>query len=80
LPIEDSRDLLLTFVVMPKVSGRVLADRLSRRYPGLRVLFMSGFTGESLDEDDAAGARRSLLLKPFTPDVLRARVFEALHG
>ena len=73
-------DLLLTDAVMPKVSGRMLADRLSARYPGLRVLFMSGFTGESLDREDAVGASRSLLLKPFTPDVLRARVFEALRS
>ncbi len=72
-------DLLLTDVVMPKVSGRALAERLSGRYPGLRVLFMSGFTGDSLGAQDAAGSSRSLLLKPFTPDALRARVFEALH-
>ena len=69
-------DLLLTDVVMPKVSGRELAERLSALYPGLRVLFMSGFTGES----ESAGFNRSLLLKPFSPDALRARVFDALHS
>ena len=72
-------DLLLTDVVMPKISGRTLADRLSSLYPGLRVLFMSGFTGDSLGTHDERGAVRSLLLKPFTPDALRARVFEELH-
>ncbi len=73
-------DLLLTDVVMPRISGRALADRLSSRYPGLRVLFMSGFTGDTLGAHDDTASARSLLLKPFTPDALRARVFEALHA
>jgi two-component system, cell cycle sensor histidine kinase and response regulator CckA len=72
-------DLLLTDVVMPRVSGRVLADRLSRHFPALRVLFMSGFTDDSLELSSATGAKRFFLQKPFTPEVLTARVCAALR-
>ncbi|MEO7034714.1 MAG: ATP-binding protein [Polyangiaceae bacterium] len=71
-------DLLLTDVVMPKVSGPVLADRLSHRFPGLLVLFMSGFTDDSLELNAVNGPARSFLQKPFTPEMLQARVFEVL--
>jgi two-component system, cell cycle sensor histidine kinase and response regulator CckA len=73
-------DLLLTDVVMPRVSGRVLAERLSSRFPGLRVLFMSGFPGDFLERQDASGSSRFFLQKPFTPEVLKARVCDALRG
>jgi two-component system, cell cycle sensor histidine kinase and response regulator CckA len=72
-------DLLLTDVIMPRVSGRVLADSLCRRLPALRVLFMSGFTGDSLELDAVTGSRRFFLQKPFTPEVLKASVCEALR-
>jgi two-component system, cell cycle sensor histidine kinase and response regulator CckA len=72
-------DLLLTDVVMPRVSGRVLADRLSSHFPALRVLFMSGFTDDSLALSSATGAKRFFLQKPFTPEVLTARVCAALR-
>jgi CheY-like chemotaxis protein len=71
-------DLLLTDVVMPKVSGRVLADSLCLRFPALRVLFMSGFTDDSLELHTASGSRRFFLQKPFTPEMLKASVCEAL--
>ena len=73
-------DLLLTDVVMPKTSGRVLADRLTRRFPTLVVLFMSGFAGDSLEPDGVTDSALLFLHKPFTPDVLQARVFEALSS
>ena len=41
-------DLVLTDVVMPGMSGRALADRLSTRCPGVRVLFMSGYTDDAI--------------------------------
>src|SRR6201999_1522191 len=41
-------DLLLSDVIMPRMNGRALRDALSGLYPGLRVLFMSGYTGDVL--------------------------------
>jgi CheY-like chemotaxis protein len=70
-------DLLLTDVLMPRLNGQQLADRLRPERPGMRILFMSGCTGEvNLDApDQPAGA---FLSKPFTPDTLVHKVREVL--
>jgi two-component system cell cycle sensor histidine kinase/response regulator CckA len=68
--LERTPDMLLSDLVMPKMSGRVLGDILAGQCPGIRMLFMSGYS-ESVLGDQAAGIE--LLPKPFTPpDLLRA--------
>ncbi|BDG10623.1 PAS domain-containing hybrid sensor histidine kinase/response regulator [Anaeromyxobacter paludicola] len=69
-------DLLVTDVVMPRLSGPDLARRVGEARRGLRVLFVSGYSGGRL----AGSARRRFLAKPFTPDELAERVREALDG
>ncbi|HEV8409745.1 MAG TPA: ATP-binding protein [Gemmatimonadaceae bacterium] len=71
-------DLLLTDLVMPGVNGRVTAERLRSQRPGLRVLFMSGYSEEVAKLHDFDGGRSTLLSKPFTPDALARRVREVL--
>jgi DNA-binding response OmpR family regulator len=71
-------DLLLTDVVMPVLGGQELADKLSTQYPDLTVLFMSGYTNSALMHQGAMASDRSFLQKPFSPDVLLARVREVL--
>jgi two-component system, cell cycle sensor histidine kinase and response regulator CckA len=71
-------DLLLTDMVMGGVSGRVTAERVQTQRPGLRVLFMSGYSEEVAKIGDFDGGRASLLAKPFTPDVLARKVREVL--
>ena len=72
-------DLVLTDVVMPGMSGRMMAERLISRYPGLRILFMSG-NAEIVDLlHRARDVRGVMLSKPFTPAVLIERVTQALH-
>ena len=71
-------DLLLTDLVMGGVNGRVTAERLQSQRPGLRVLFMSGYSEETDKLGDFDGGRSTLLSKPFTPDVLARRVREVL--
>src|SRR4051812_35517490 len=69
--LEQGRiDLLLSDVVMPGMNGRALRDALLELYPRLRVLFMSGYTGDVLT--GLAGLDRdvSLVSKPFTPETL----------
>jgi CheY-like chemotaxis protein len=69
-------DLVLTDVVMPGMSGPRVAEHLRAARPGVPVLFMSGF---SQDLPDAlAPPPGTLLQKPFTPEVLVARVAEAI--
>jgi CheY-like chemotaxis protein len=69
-------DLLLTDVVMPGLSGPRLAEQLRAARPGLPVLFMTGFSGEL--SDALAALPGSLLRKPFTPELLVARVSEVI--
>ena len=71
-------DLLLTDVIMPGMNGRELADTLSRRRPGIRVLFASGYTDNVLADQDALAPGVTLLDKPFTPAELEAKVRDML--
>ena len=68
--------LLLTDVIMPGMSGTELMRQARDRQPALRVVLMSGFTGEPLDDEDLAGA--ALVQKPFSPGSLHAAVCAAL--
>jgi len=58
----DGVHLLLTDIIMPGLSGPETADQLVRRKPGLRVIFMSGYPADHLENRDAA-----FLPKPFNP-------------
>ena len=71
-------DLLLTDMVMPAMRGPELAVLLAETRPGLRVLFMSGYTEESGGPAQAGGPARAFLQKPFTPHDLTRAVRETL--
>ncbi|MBV9880486.1 MAG: response regulator [Gemmatirosa sp.] len=73
-------DLLLTDVVMPGMNGRELAERLTRQRPGLRVLFMSGYTEDEVLHRGVSADEMALLDKPFTPDALGAHVRAVLDA
>jgi signal transduction histidine kinase/GAF domain-containing protein len=70
--------LLLTDTVMPRMGGRELAERLRPMRPGIKVLFMSGYTEDVALPHDASETGDAFLAKPITPDVLLAKVRELL--
>lgn len=76
---RESIELLLTDVVMPDLSGPVLAMRLQARNSGLRVLFMSGFHDTELVRRSLTAPAVSILPKPFTSEGLLRAVREALQ-
>lgn len=71
-------DLLLTDVVLPEMSGRDLADQLQRAQPGLRVLFMSGYTDAAIVHHGTLEKGTPFIQKPFSPDSLSRKLREVL--
>lgn len=76
---EEQVDLLLTDVIMPDLTGPVLAERLRAKKPDLRVLFISGFHDADLVQRFVTRKGFLLLPKPFTVDALLRVVQESLQ-
>jgi two-component system, cell cycle sensor histidine kinase and response regulator CckA len=73
-------DLLLSDVVMPQMSGPLLAKRLASSRPEMKVLCMSGYTDDSIVRHGVLAAQIAFLQKPITPETLTRRVREVLDG
>ena len=73
-------DLLLSDVVMPGESGLGLARALRATRPGVKVLYMSGYTDEAVVRHGLLDPGQNYLPKPFTPGVLAAKVRTVLDA
>jgi two-component system cell cycle sensor histidine kinase/response regulator CckA len=80
IPDAERLDLLISDVVLPHMSGRAVADQLRARRPGLRVLFMSGYTDDAIVHRGVLDPDTPFIQKPFTPEALAHRVRQVLDG
>ncbi len=76
--MEGTIDLLLTDVVMPAMSGPEVAEQLRRRFPRIRVLYMSGYTTDAVVRHGLLEAEMSFIQKPYTPTALANKVRHVL--
>ena len=75
---EDPIHLMITDVIMPRMSGRELADRLSETHPEMKVLYMSGYTATAVRQHGVLNAGAAFIQKPFTAGALVLKVQEML--
>ena len=73
-------DVVLTDVIMPKMNGFELSRRVADVCPGVKVLFMSGYSDEMLARHDQPGLQASFIQKPFKPEELRDKLHEIAGG
>lgn len=72
--------LVVTDLVMPGMSGRVLAERIAKEQPKVKILYMSGYTDDSVVHTGVAQAGLAFLQKPFSPTMFTHKVREVLDG
>jgi CheY-like chemotaxis protein len=77
---KERIDLLLTDVVMPGMNGRELADALRRERPGLRILYLSGYTQDILIRQGVLERGAALVQKPLTTGILAQTIRRVLDG
>ncbi|MGC2234569.1 MAG: PAS domain S-box protein [Pyrinomonadaceae bacterium] len=77
---DSEIDLVVTDVVMPKMSGRQLAERLAVLRPGIKVLYMSGYTDDAIVRQGIIETGSNFIQKPFTFNALAGKVEELLDA
>lgn len=76
---KEPIDVLLTDIVMRGMSGPELANRVRKKRPDIKVIYMSGYTDDTPFQRGAADEQTPFIAKPFAPDELARKVREVLE-
>ncbi len=77
--IQGAVPLMITDLIMPDISGRELAETVLRRYSGMKILFMSGYTSDIIEQQGMLPASSKLIHKPFSLAEIGETVHEMLR-
>ena len=77
---KEPIDLLITDVVMPRMSGRELAEKLGAYLPKLPVLFISGYTDDALVRESVLDSDVNFIQKPFTIEIISKKVRQVIDA
>ncbi len=77
---KESIHLLLLDLIMPKMNGKEAYDEILKIRPGIKTLFMSGYSADIMQREKIAESGKGILLKPVTPDTLLRKVREMLDS
>jgi CheY-like chemotaxis protein len=76
---SDPIDLIITDMVMPKMGGMALTENLKTLRPGIKVLYISGYTDDLAEQQRLANTGVAFLQKPFTPSALACKIRDVLE-
>jgi CheY-like chemotaxis protein len=76
---KERIDSMITDLVMPQMGGRELAHALTPAHPDMKVLYMSGYPGNAISQQEISSSALAFLQKPFAPNTLAQKVREVLH-
>ena len=75
---KGSIDMLMTDIVMPGMNGRTLSRKVQADVPGIKVIYISGFSGGAVNADEIAAEGAVFVHKPFSPEALLKTIKEQL--
>ncbi len=78
LDFGEPIDLLITDVILPGRRGPEMAEEFKRVYPGMKIMFMSGYPDEKIRQSDIVPGRDAFIAKPFTPEMILEKIRKVL--
>jgi PAS domain S-box-containing protein len=75
---KERINLILLDMIMPKKSGKEVYDEIKKLNPGMKIIFVSGYTADRMDKENVAGEKVDFIFKPISPNDLLRTVREVL--